>query len=100
MNDQQPSVWGDAMTLLSLSVAGGIVRRLALGEKYTLAAFAISSAIAAFVGISVGFATRDFIHSEGLWLGVVALSSFSAPELLVIAIMAVKKKGKTEVNKL
>lgn len=100
MNDQQPSAWGDAATLLSISIAAGVVRRLALGERYTLAAFAISSAIATFVGIMVGFSTRDFIHSDGLWLGVVGLSAYAAPELLVIAIMAVKKKGKSEVNKL
>ena len=48
----------------------------------------------------VGFATRDFIQSEGLWLGVVGLSAYAAPEILVIAIIAVKKRGKTEVSKL
>jgi hypothetical protein len=100
MNDQQPSAWTDAATLLSISLAAGVVRRLALGEKYTLAAFAISAAIATFVGIMVGFATRDFIQSEGLWLGVVGLSAYAAPEILVIAIIAVKKRGKTEVSKL
>lgn len=100
MNEPQPSAWSDAATLFSISIAAGVVRRLALGEKYTLAAFAVSSIIATFVGIMVGFATRDFIHSDGLWLGVVGLSAYAAPELLVIAIMAIKRRGKTEVSKL
>lgn len=100
MNDPQTSIWNDALTLLSISVFGGVIRRLSLGEKYTLGAFAISACIAAFVGVSVGMAIKDYVASEGLRLGVVAVSSFSAPELLVIAVMAIKKKGSTEVKKL
>lgn len=100
MNETNQSLWSDIGTLAAISAAGGIVRRLALGERYRFAAFAVSAAVATFAGVSVGLATKDFINSQGLWLGVVALASYSAPELLVLAIMAVKKKGSAEIAKL
>ena len=100
MNDAGNSIWNDVVTLASISAAGGIVRRLALGEKASFLAYAVSAATATFAGVAVGLATKDYVNSVGLWLGIVALASYTAPEILALAIIAVRKKGKSEIKKL
>lgn len=84
------------------SILGGLAMtaRILLSTEPVSFGFIIRRFLSAsLVAMFVGLATKDYFHSQGLWLACVGGAGYSAPEVADYFIRWVKAKGEQEIKK-
>ena len=90
-------LWGDIARFAPLGAAAMLARILLSQEPVSIGWIIRRMSAAGITSVLVGFATQDYIHSEGLRFAAVGMSGYAAPEILDYALRYLKAKGEAKL---
>lgn len=90
--------WSDVGRFAPLGAAAMVARTLLAEQRPSIGWLIRWSVSASVTSVLVGFASQDYIHSEGLRYAATGISGAFAPELLDYALRYLKAKGDAKMR--
>jgi putative flippase GtrA len=89
----------DVAKFAPLGAAAMLARCLMSTEPVSVGWIARRMIAAAVTSVIAGFATQDYIHSEGLRYAAVGCLGYASPEVMDYVLRYIKAKGEQQISK-